>query len=220
MKKFIIAFKALIICVIAVSCSNSGDNSEVYETIGVVVEDANYGGKLYVVSDGGKIIFPTSSVLSINDRDARVWISFSIENDVNADTIKAVLYRFVKIPTAEVKTEGANTLQNDDIVEMFNIWVAHNYLTFSMNLYAYSPTSLAAHKYFMYLNPETVGDTLHLELRYDRNRDANNTFYKQLLAVKMSEIYSAAAVNSASVLAIKYRDRDGNKIKYIDLSSE
>ena len=221
MKKIVIAFKVLMICMIAVSCSKSSDNAELYETIGVVAEDANIGGKLYVVSDNGKIVYPTASVLSINDRDARVWMLYSIENDANADTLKAVVYQFLRVTTAKVQTEGADTLKNDDVVEMFNIWVAQNYLTFSMKLYAYSPTSLDKHKYAIYLNPATApSDTLHLELRYDRNRDANNTYYNKLLAVKMSDIYTAAAVNSASVLAIKYRHENGDKIKYINLSTE
>jgi hypothetical protein len=201
MKKFFLVLTT----VIAVSCSSDKDDNEtLYEVCGVIKEDSNISGKLYIRSDDGKVIIPSlSNLLSNKDCDSRVWIMFSTDNDLKSDTIKANVYDFLIITQMDFRTQNDESVS--DNVSLRKIWVAQDYLTLIMDVTASSENSLKNHKYTMFLdeelinNIEEVRDTVHLEFKYDRNNDSNTQSFAKMVALKLD-----GKIN-AKTLAIKYK---------------
>jgi hypothetical protein len=207
MKKFLWLFPFFV-----VSCSIESYNETFYDSYGVVKEDANTSGKLYVRSDKGKILNPaSSSLLSNEDRDRRVLMRFTTSDDINSDTIKVNVFDFLKITQINFKS-GEDTFISDEVY-LDNIWVAQDYLTLVMDVMAASENSLKNHQYFMYSNAEVVNDTVRMEFKYDRKDDLRNINVKKVVALKLDDkIQSQDSV----VLAIKYRtNRGATKEKHI-----
>jgi hypothetical protein len=177
---------------------------------GVVREDTNTSGKLYIRSDEGQIIIPASSFLSIDDRNSRVWILFYTSDNVNnSDTIKTNIHEFLKITEIDFNAETASTSDN---VFLQKIWVAQDYLTLIMDVTALNEDSLEKHKYAMYSNWETVNDTVRMEFKYVRNNDSGNVQFSKTVALKLDDkITNPKTV----VLAIKYQTNTGNKEVFI-----
>jgi hypothetical protein len=200
----------LLAVIFTVSCSEDGNNEPVYQTYGVVREDTNTSGKLYIRSDKGKIIVPASSLLSIDDRNSRVWMLFHTDDDVNnSDTIKANIHEFLRITEIDFNAETVST-SND--VFLKEIWVAQDYLTLIMNVSALNEDSLEKHKYTMYSDWETVNDTVYMEFKYDRNNDSGNVQFNKIVALRLDD----KITNSESVvLAIKYLTNTGYKDAFV-----
>jgi hypothetical protein len=206
MKKFLWLFTFL-----AASCSLDNENETLYESYGVVKEDANTSGKLYVRSDNGKVLNPAlSSLISNDDRDRRVWMLFTTGDDVKSDTIKVNVYDFLKITQIDFKTEN-DALVSDEVY-LQKMWVAQNYLTLNMEVMASSENSLKNHQYFMYSNAEAVNDTVRMEFKYDRKNDTRNTKFNKIVALKLDDIIQN---QDSVVLAIKYRTNIATKEEYI-----
>jgi hypothetical protein len=204
MKRFFLILTTIIV----VSCSRDDDNEVLYQSYGVIKEDANTSGKLYVNSDEGKMIIPSlSSVLSNDDRGSRVCLLFSTSDDVNSDTIKANIYQRIIVTQMEFKTQNDKSISND--VYLKTMWVAQDYLTLTMDVMAGSENSLKNHKYTMYINEEITGDTVRMEFKYDRNNDAATTQFTKIVALKLDDKIN---VDSDSVvLTIKYKTNTGVK---------
>ncbi|MDR2382401.1 MAG: hypothetical protein LBD76_00735 [Prevotellaceae bacterium] len=195
--------------IVVASCSfDDNDNETLYETYGVVKEDANISGKLYVRSDDGKAVHPSlSNLLSNEDRDTRVWMTFSTANDITSDTtIKANVYHFLRITPMDFKTYSDESASST--VYLWQMWVAQDYLTFVMDVNAGSENSLKEHKYTMYLKEE-VNDTARMEFKYDRNSDTSAKSFTKVVALKLDD-----KVN-AKVLAIKFNTDSGIKEKFV-----
>jgi hypothetical protein len=210
MKKF---FLILTIIIVA-SCSlDEGSNEEFYQSYGVIKEDANTSGKLYVRSDSGKVIIPSiSNFLSNDDRDSRVWMQFSTGDDVkNSDTIKANVYQFLIITQMNVKTQNDESVS--DQVYLQEMWIAQDYLNLIMDVAASSENSLKSHKYTMYYDKEIVGDTVYMEFKYDRNYDATTSKFTKIVALKLDD--KIDAVSNPVVLSIKYRTNTGLEEKFV-----
>jgi hypothetical protein len=194
----------LLTTALVASCSldDKGNDNIMYQSYGVVKEDANTSGKLYVRSDEGKTIIPSlSNLLSNDDREGRVWMVFSTDDDVNGDTVRANVYDFLRITIMDFKTE--NDKSTSDEVFLQNIWVAQNYLTMIMSVTANSEISLKNHKYTIYSDKEVVNDTVRMEFKYDRNNDANNLNINKIIALKLDD--KIHLESDSVVLAIKYR---------------
>jgi hypothetical protein len=214
MKKF---FLILLTTVIVASCSlDESDDGSLYQSYGVVKEEANASGRLYVRSDEGKVIIPSlSSLLSNENRDSRVWMLFSTADDIKSDTIKANVYDFLKITQMDFKLQNDESISDD--VYLAKIWTAQDYLTLIMDVTASSENSLKNHKYTMYLNEESVNDveheqvsdTVRMEFKYDRNNDAPGTKFTKIVALKLDN-----KVN-ARVLVVKYKTATGFKEEYV-----
>jgi hypothetical protein len=208
MKKFF----WLLTTILIVSCSRDDNNEALYETYGVVKEDVNTSGKLYVRSDNGKVILPLSNFLSNDDRDRRVWMRFFTGDNVNSDTVKVNIHEFLII------TNMADTTQPDesksDVVYLKNIGVAQDYLTMQMTVMAGSESSLQNHKYTMYSDWKVVNDTVRMEFKYNRNNDALNVSFTKLVALKLDDKITLAENANQAVLAIKYLSST-NSIKEI-----
>jgi hypothetical protein len=208
MKKFLCLF-----AIFAVSCSIDNENETLYETFGVVKEDVNTNGKLYVRSDNGKVIIPASSMLTNDDRDQRVWMSFFTGDDVKSDTVKANVYEFLTITQVTFKGENDDLVSSD--VDLKDIWLAQDYLTMIMKVKAGSKSSLENHRYIMYSSTENVNDTVRMEFKYDRNSDAGNSEFNKVVALKLDGIISPAQGSDSVVMAIKYRTNTGTKEQYL-----
>jgi hypothetical protein len=213
MKKF---FLILLTAVIVASCSlDENSNESLYQSYGVVKEDADASGKLYVRSDEGKVIIPSlSSLLSNEDRDSRVWMLFSTADNVELDTIRANVYDFLKITQMDFKTN--NDESTADNVYLQTMWVAQDYLTLIMDVTASSENSLKNHKYTMYLDDEEfvndaekVSDTVRLEFKYDRNNDSPGTKFTKIVALKLDNKLNAR------VLVVKYKTATGFKEQFV-----
>jgi hypothetical protein len=209
MKKFLCLF-----AILAVSCSIDNENETFYQTYGVVKEDVNTNGKLYVRSDDGKVVIPAiSSILSNDDRDKRVWMTFSTSDDVKSDTIKANVYDFLRITEIEFSTENEGS--GSDNVDLREIWLAQDYLTMVMKVRAGSENSLKNHQYFMYSNTENVNDTVRMEFKYDRKNDAGSSEFNKILALKLNDIISPAQGSDSVVIAIKYHTDAVSKERFL-----
>jgi hypothetical protein len=210
MKKFFLILTAIIWG----SCSLDENNEEYYESYGVVKEDANTSGKLYVRSDNGKTIIPASSnFLSNDDRDSRVWMLFSTGDNVESDTIKANVYQFLKVTQMDFKTRNDESAVSDVVYLREKMWIAQDYLTFTMNVTARDTKSLESHKYTMYLDEETVDDTVRMEFKYDRNNDAITSNIIKIVALKLDDKINVAS--DSVVLAIKYNTTTGIKEQFV-----
>jgi hypothetical protein len=214
MRKFFVILAAII----AASCSLEDDEKEtLYQSYGLVREDSQTSGKLYIRSDNGKVILPSqSNLLSNSDRDSRVWIAFYTNSDINSDTIKANISDFLKITEMDFKTQiDESALSASDNVYLQEMWVAQDYLTLTMDVKAGSENSLKNHKYTMFLNEkseyniEEVSDTVHLEFIYDRNNDVNSQSFVKTVTLKLDD-----KVN-AKILAVRYRTDSGIKEKFV-----
>jgi hypothetical protein len=189
--------------ILTASCSKDDESEKLYQSYGVVREDVNISGKLYIRSDNGKVIVPTLSGFLANDsKDRRVWMMFSINNNINSDTIKANIYDFLKITDMDVKSE--NDELKSDVVYPQAIWVAQDYLTMIIDVMAGSETSLKNHAYTVYSDFEIVNDTVRMEFKYDRNNDALNKQFSKIVALKLDDRISPAQDSKSIVLAIKY----------------
>jgi hypothetical protein len=192
----------LLAMALVASCSlDDKDDTVLYQSYGVVKEDVNTSGKLYIKSDEGKTIIPSTSLLLNGDREKRVWIMFSTEDDVKGDTIRANVYDFLRITVADFKT--ANDESTSDNVLLTNIWVAQNYLTMIMSVTANSESSLENHKYTIYSDKEVVNDTVRMEFKYDRNNDGNSMNLNNVVALQLDD--KIQMESDSVVLAIKYR---------------
>jgi hypothetical protein len=200
--------------VLAASCSTDSDSDVFYQSYGVVKENAGTSGKLYIRSDEGKIIIPTlSSLISNEDRDKRVWMIYSTNDDVRLDTIKANMYDFIKITQIDFKRE------NDDItsdeVSLQEIWVAQDYLTLIMDVAAGSENSLKNHLYNMYSDTNVVNYPVRREFKYDRKNDSRNVRFKKIVALKLDDKINPAQGSDSVIMVIKYRMDTGFKEKHI-----
>jgi hypothetical protein len=209
MKKILCLF-----AIFAVSCSIDNENETFYETYGVVKEDVHTNGKLYVRSDDGKVVIPAiSSILSNDDRDKRVWMTFTTSDDIKSDTIKANMYDFLKITEIDFKKETGDL--TSDNVYLMNIWIAQDYLTLIMKASAGSENSLKNHEYFMYSDTENVNDTVRMEFKYDRKNDGSSKEFNKIVALKLDDKISPAQGSDSVVVAIKYHTDLGTKEKYL-----
>ncbi|MDR1594622.1 MAG: hypothetical protein LBS43_09110 [Prevotellaceae bacterium] len=194
-----------------VSCSIDENNETIYQSYGVVKEDSNTSGKLYVRSDEGKIIVPSlSNLLSNDDRDSRIWMLFSTNDNVDSDTIKANVYDFLRITEIAFKNQSDESTSNEVYLQEKNVWIAQDYLTMIMDVTANSEISLKNHKYTMYSDLEIVNDTVRMEFKYDRNNDSNNITFNKIVAMKLSDKI-AVTDSQPVVLAIKYLTHTGYK---------
>jgi hypothetical protein len=209
MKRFFLVLTTIILA----SCDIDEENKEeLYQSYGVVREDASTSGKLYVKSDDGKVIIPSiSNFLSNDDRDSRVWMLFSTGDDVKSDTIKANVYQFLIVTQMDAKTQNDETTSDD--VDLKEIWIAQDYLTLTMDVTASSENSLKYHKYIMYFDQEVVDDTVRMEFKYDRNNDATTTKFTKIVALKLDDKISA--VSDSVVLSVKYKASTGVKEKFV-----
>jgi hypothetical protein len=202
-------FLWLLITVLIVSCSvDDRDNEKLYYSYGVVKEDVNANGKLYVRSDNGKILIPAlSNFLDKDSKDSRVWMLFSTDDDVKSDTVKTNIYDFLKITNMDFKEQ--NDESKSDVAYLKKIWIAQDYLTLIMNVMAGSENSLKNHKYVMYSGLEVVNDTVSMEFKYDRNNDALNTSFSKIVTLKLDDKINLNQNSDAVVLAIKYLSNTG-----------
>jgi hypothetical protein len=210
MKKFFLILTTIILA----SCNfDDENNEELYQSYGVIKEDANTNGKLYVRSDDGKVIIPSISNLLLNDdRDSRVWMLFSTSDNVKSDTIKANVYQFLIVTQMDVKTQNDKSVVSDDVY-LREMWIAQDYLTLTMDATASSENSLKYHTYTMYFDEETVSDTVYMEFKYDRNNDATTSKFTKIVALKLDNKIN---VDSDSVvLSIKYKTTTGLKEQFV-----
>jgi hypothetical protein len=205
----------LVMTIFIVSCSIDDNNNEaLYQVYGVIKEDASTSGKLYVRSDNGHVIVPTlSNLLSNDDRDSRVWMLFSTNDNENSDTIKANIYDFLKITEIDFKTQSDES--SSDEVYLQEIWIAQDYLTMVMDVSASSETSLKNHKYTMYSDLEIVNDTVRMEFKYDRNNDSNNAKFNKIVAMKLYDKVEVTDSKSL-VLVIKCKTNTGDKETFVE----
>jgi hypothetical protein len=221
MKKFFYLFAAI---TIIASCSSDNDSEKFYESFGVVKENGDASGKFHVRSDNGKVIVPTTSnILSLDDRDRRVWLLFSTNGNIDLDTIKASVYDFIRVPEMSFTYEFDEL--KSDIVTLNNMWIAQNYLTLRMKVRANSENSLKNHKYTMYSDLEFRSDTLQMEFKYDNNDDAYGTEFSEIVALKLDQLPSPIPnsnqnVADSVVLAIKYRSTDSDKVVHLKYKRE
>jgi hypothetical protein len=204
----------LLTATLIASCSfDDMDNESVLcQSYGVVKEDANTSGKLYVRSDEGKTIIPSLSSLLLNDdRESRVWIEFSTDDDINADTVRANVYDFLRITLMDFKTENDESTSDEAFFQ--DIWVAQNYLTMIMNVTANSANSLKNHKYTIMSNKEVVNDTVRMEFKYNRNNDANSLKFNKAIALKLDD--KIHTESDSVILAIKYRANTAVKETFV-----
>jgi hypothetical protein len=200
--------------VLAASCSTNNENDVLYQSYGVVKEDANTSGKLYIRSDEGNIIIPTlSSLISNEDRDKRVWMMFFTSDNVQSDTIRANVYDFLKITSIDFKKENDDS--TSDEVRSPKIWVAQDYLTLIMEVTAGSENSLQNHQYTMYSDTIVVNDTVRMEFKYDRKSDSHNSRFNKIVALKLDDKIKPAQGSNSVIMAIKYRTDAGFKEEYI-----
>ncbi|MDR3245468.1 MAG: hypothetical protein LBT50_03445 [Prevotellaceae bacterium] len=215
MKKFFYLFVAIIIA----SCSAENDNEEFYESFGVVKENGDASGKFHIRSDNGKVIVPTSGLLSLDDKGRRVWLVFLTDSNIESDTIKANVYKFIRVTEMDLKNEFDE--QSSDVVNLNSIWTAQNYLTLMMSVRANSETSLENHKYTMYSDLELRNDTLQMEFKYDDNNDSYGTVFNKIVALKLDQLPSPNQNSADSVvLAIKYRSADSDRVAYLKYKKE
>jgi hypothetical protein len=201
MKRFLwLSLTAILI----VSCNADDKNNEtLYHTYGVVKEDVNSNGKLYIRNDNGKILIPTlPNFLNNDDKDIRVWMLFFTDDNVKSDTVKANIYDFLKITNMDFKTQ--NDESKSDAVYLKKIWIAQDYLTLIMDVMAGSENSLKNHKYTMYSSPDIVNDTVYMEFKYDRNNDAINIPYSKIVTLKLDDKINLSQNSESVILAIKY----------------
>ena len=211
MKRFFLILATITVA----SCNLDDSDSETsYQAYGVIKEDSPTSGKLYVRSDNGKAILPSqSNLLSNEDRDSRVWMTFSTADNVNLDTIRANVYDFLIITQMDFKTQNDESIS--DNVYLQEMWVAQDYLTLIMNVTASSEISLKNHKYTMFLDEEQitgteeVNDTVRLEFKYDRNNDTNSQSFTKIVTLKLNDKINA------KILTVKYRTDTGLREKIV-----
>jgi hypothetical protein len=200
--------------VLAASCSNGNDrNGILYQSYGVIKEDAGTSGKLYIRSDEGKIIILSPGLMSNEDRDKRVWVRFFTDDDVKLDTIRANVYDLLKITSINFKKEN-DDLTSDE-VRLLDIWVAQDYLTLIMDVTAGSDNSLKDHLYTMYSDTIVANDTVHMEFKYDRKSDDRSKRFNKIVALKLDDKISPAQGSDSVIMAIKYRTDSGFKEQHI-----
>ncbi|MDR1170772.1 MAG: hypothetical protein LBK97_08075 [Prevotellaceae bacterium] len=197
-------FLCLLVTVFIVSCSDDKNNNEaLYQSYGVVKEDVNTNGKLYVESDNGKAIIPSrSGVLLNDDKGSRVWMMFSTGDNIDRDTVKVDVYELLRITQMDFKTQSDES--TSDEVHLQNIWVAQDYLTLTMDVTASSRASLENHKYTMYSDKEIVNDTVRMEFKYNRNSDSRSLKFTKIVALKLDDKIIVNSDSASVVLAIKY----------------
>jgi hypothetical protein len=200
----------LLATIFIVSCSVDNEKIVLYDVYGVIKEDTDTSGKLYVKSDEGKAIIPSlSNLLSNDDRGSRVWMLFSTNDDINLDTIKADVYNILKIAQMDVKSGNDESIS--DNVSLQKIWVAQDYLTLIMEVTAGSESSLNNHSYTICFDTEEiVGDTVHMEFKYNRNNDATSAQFAKVVTLKLDDKINISSSESV-ILAIKYKTNTGFK---------
>jgi hypothetical protein len=196
------------------SCSKGRNNDPLYETFGVIKEDINVSGRLYVRSDNGKAVVPSDSgLLKNDDKDSRVWVMFSTNDDVNSDTIRAFVNGLLVVTEMEFKTE--NDELTSDNVSLQEMWVAQDYLTMIMNVEANSEKSLKDHKYTMYSSKEIVNDTVRMEFKYSRNNDSGGARFNKIVALKLNDKLTVAPGSDSVVVAVKYRTGSSSRESFV-----
>ncbi|MDR0560508.1 MAG: hypothetical protein LBG92_10075 [Prevotellaceae bacterium] len=192
-----------------VSCNKNKQEEKLYESFGVVKE--NGAGNFYIKTDMNNCIVPVNEKLTAKDKNARVWLLFLVKDGLEkADTVKAEVQQLLRISGVEIKTDGLSDLKNDPVNRLNAAWLAQDYLTLSLDLSSFSPEMLGSHKYFLYKQPsESVIDTVHIELRYDKNGDMGDRRYTKLLAVETAKIFDT--IQKPSVVALKYLKRNSDK---------
>jgi hypothetical protein len=209
-------FYWLLMMVFIASCDSNKNNEVFYQSYGVVKEDVNTSGKLYVKSDAGKAIIPSpDGWLSNDDKDSRVWMSFSTTDNVALDTIRGSVRSFLKITPMDFKTQNNDSISESDEVFLQEMWIAQDYLTLIMDATAGSEISLKDHTYTMYSNKEVVSDTVRMEFKYDRNNDSHNIKFSKIVALKLDDKITVNSDSTAVVLAVKYRTNAGLKEQYL-----
>jgi hypothetical protein len=200
---------------VIVSCSSDDRHEFLYQSFGVVKEDASVGGRRYVRSDNGRAIVPVSPhYLSKIDKDSRVWMLFSTDANTNADTIKADVYDFLRITNMEFKRQPDDS--KSDVVYLKKLWIAQDYLTLTMEVAAGSENSLKDHKYTMYSDLAVVNDTVRMEFKYDRVNDALHASFTKAVTLKLDDKINPNQDSTSVILAIKYAsDRDAVKEEYV-----
>jgi hypothetical protein len=208
-------FYWLLTTIFIVSCSADKDNqAALYQSYGVIKEDANTSGKLYVRSDNGKAIVPTlSNILSNEDKDSRVWMLFDTNDDVNSDTVKANIHELLKITQIIFRSQSDESVS--DNVYLQDIWVAQGYLTLIMNVAASSENSLGKHKYTMYSDMEIVNDTISMEFKYDRDNDGDNLKFTKIVTLKLDDRINPDHDSNSIVLAIRYLTNMGFRETFV-----
>jgi len=199
----------LVAAFLLTSCMDDDRNNEVlYTSYGVVKEDTLSSGKVYVRSDKGAKISPTlPNLLSVNDKDKRVWLLFSTDANVTSDTIKAKVYNLLKVTEMELKKEYDDV--KSDAVNP-DVWVAQNYLTMTFKAFAGSESSLKDHKYTMYSDLEIRNDTLQMEFKYDDNNDSRYQTFNKVVTLKLDSIIDKNTADSV-VLAIRYLNHSNSE---------
>jgi len=211
----LIYLSLMVLAVTFVSCSDD-DGDTLYQSYGVVKEDINSTNKFYVRTDKGHVLIPTTSILKVEDIGKRVWMAFTTDDDVNADTIRTKVYDFLRITQVNIQTGGLDTLSNDR-VKPEKYWVAQNYLTMHIPTYASSEYDLEKHKWYMYSGMDIVNDTLNMELRYDNNRDNPYRIFNKVIAVPLNGINPEKEI----VIAVKYKYEDStDKTIYLEYKPE
>jgi len=189
-----------------VSCNKHNSvNERFYQAFGVVKESE---GKLYIETDKSQTINPSvASILSIADKDKRVWTLYTTENN-SLDAIKADIFELLRVTEFNIQNDGLDTLKADP-VSLKDIWIAHDYLTLIMEISAKTENSLALHKYSMYSDMVVSNDTLNLEFRYDSNNDEQLRKYEKVIALKLSKDLNPNS--ESTVLAIRYNPGRGTQ---------
>jgi hypothetical protein len=191
---------------ITAACSLEEDSSgDLLQSYGVVREDTEISGKLYIRNDKGQMIIPSlSSLLSNNDRNKRVWVQFSTADILNSDTIKANVYELLKIAQMNFKPQNDESVS--DVVYLQKMWVAQDFLTLVMDVSAASEKSLENHNFTMYLDEKHAADTLSMEFKYDRNDDSSTSKFTKAVALKLDDIIGAS---EQVILVVKYKTDTG-----------
>jgi len=189
----------IFICLSIVSCSL--DETTLYsESFGVVYKSQD--DKLYFRSDEGQVLIPTHDVSSFVGAGDRVWTTYSIEEESpNKDTLKVLPYRITQIKALELR---AKSEINDVGVDLWNVWIAQNFLTLDFRIRANNADKIKDHEYA--LVSRKSNDTLFIDFKHDSKGDNEGVLCRTAIAVKLDNTNT-----TESTIAVNYKDLLGNK---------
>lgn len=181
------------------SCDFEQTTGSYNETFGVAFEGDD--GAIFIQSDNGEILIPNENLSSILDVGDRVWISYVVKSsDEQSKTLRVSPYRVLSVSIANLSR--TSTVTNDDGVDLREVWVAQNFLTFDFHIRAKDQNEIKNHQYVL-LRKEENNDTLNIKFIHDAQTNIGTQSCRTAVALNLDEFMFQSKI---STLAIEYKD--------------
>jgi hypothetical protein len=190
------------------SCDFEQTTGSYNETFGVAFEADD--GSLFIRSDNGEIIVPDESLTTILDGGDRVWISYTIKSsDEQTKTLHVRPYRVLSVAIANLSRESTAT--TDDGVDLREVWIAQNFLTFDFHVRAKDQNAIKNHQYIL-IQKSIINDTLNIKFIHDAQANTGTLSCRTAVALNLDDL---PAQSKILTLAIEYKDLLDGTLKMV-----